>query len=498
MSSWAVRLCALPALAFATVVAANHNPPPIADPIPGNIPVGPFTVELRNVVSTLEFPTNAAAPPDGTNRIFVTLRDGRVLLVKDGSLFSTPFLDIRSTTILDAGSSLSVIAFHPDFAKSGSVGERKFYTLSQEAAGTAPAHFGDGPAVHQSVLYEWQADAANPDVTNLSSRREILRIDDQTTVHNSNDLAFGPDGYLYIATGDDDLDDDASLSRATTDGTILRIDVDDASGNGRYTIPVDNPYVGNPAGYIEEIFAWGFRNPWRIAFHPDTGDLLVADIGEDDIEEINVAASGGYYGWNDKEGSFAFLGFNVGVTDDLIDLPPGFEGIDPLAEYDHSEGDRSITGGFVYRGSRIPALAGHYVFGDLISRRLLHLDPVTNIIRQILIDPRGDTLDQSIIGFGETETGEILVVTTNFDFGPNGRVVEVIGGGAPGVLPDGDVNLDGVLDLADLLLLQRALTNRVSLGLAPAWHADLYPAGGGDGELTIADLLALEGLLAPP
>ena len=114
---------------------------------------------------------------------------------------------------------------------------------------------------------------------------EILRIDDQTTVHNSNDLAFGPDGYLYIATGDDDLDDDASLSRATTDGTILRIDVDDASGNGRYTIPVDNPYVGNPAGYIEEIFAWGFRNPWRIAFHPDTGDLLVADIGEDDIEE---------------------------------------------------------------------------------------------------------------------------------------------------------------------------------------------------------------------
>jgi glucose/arabinose dehydrogenase len=265
---------------------------------------------------------------------------------------------------------------HPDFAVGGSTGEGKFYTLSQEAAGTAAAHFSTGPAVHQSVLYEWQVDSGNPDLTNLSSRREILRIDDQATVHNSDDLAFGPDGHLYMSTGDDDLDDDDSLDGTTTDGTIFRIDVDDTSGNGRYTIPADNPYVGNTDGILEEIFAWGFRNPWRIAFHPDTGALYAADIGEDGIEEIDIVTPGGYYGWNLKEGSFAFLGFNAGVTDDLTDLPNGFDGIDPLAEYDHTEGDRSITGGFVYRGSRIPALAGHYVFGDFVSGRLMHLDEV--------------------------------------------------------------------------------------------------------------------------
>jgi glucose/arabinose dehydrogenase len=358
------------------MAGATHNPPPLTDPIPGTIPTGPFTLELENVVATLEFPTNVAVPPDGTNRMFATVRDGRILLIKNGSLLSAPFLDITSTTIQDAGSALSVIAFHPDFAVGGRTGEGKFYTLSQEAAGTAAAHFSTGPAVHQSVLYEWQVDSGNPDLTNLSSRREILRIDDQATVHNSDDLAFGPDGHLYMSTGDDDLDDDDSLDGTTTDGTIFRIDVDDTSGNGRYTIPADNPYVGNTDGILEEIFAWGFRNPWRIAFHPDTGALYAADIGEDGIEEIDIVTPGGYYGWNLKEGSFAFLGFNAGVTDDLTDLPNGFDGIDPLAEYDHTEGDRSITGGFVYRGSRIPALAGHYVFGDFVSGRLIHLDEV--------------------------------------------------------------------------------------------------------------------------
>ncbi|MFW2405004.1 MAG: PQQ-dependent sugar dehydrogenase [Gammaproteobacteria bacterium] len=478
--------------------AAHHNPPPLADPIPGTISTGPFTVELASRVATLEFPTNVAASPDGTGRWFATVRDGRAFVIDNATLLTTPFLDISATSTSDSGSALSVIAFHPDFAVAGSGGEDKFYTLSQEAAGTAPAHFPDAGAVHQSVLYEWRVSAANPNLADMSSRREVLRIDDATTVHNTNDLVFGPDGYLYVAIGDDDLDDDDSLDPTTTDGTILRIDVDDISGNGRYTIPADNPFVGNTEGRPEEVFAWGFRNPWRIAFHPDTGELYAADIGEDEIEEIDIVTAGGYYGWNYKEGSFAFLGFNVGVTDDLTDLPPGFDGIDPLAEYDHTEGDRSITGGFIYRGALIPALAGHYIFGDFVSGRLMHLDPVTNVIAQIAIDPTGDPLNQGIIGFGETEAGEILIVTTGWTFDPTGQVLEVVAGSAPGLLPDGDVNLDGLVDVSDLLLLEQALAQQATLGLAASWHADLHPAGGGDDAVTLGDLLLLEQLLTTP
>ena len=489
-------MVALAGLLSAGGAGAHHNPPPLPDPIPGTIPAGPFTVELADIVSTLVYPTNATAAPDGSDRIFVTLRDGRIVLVKNGVLQAMPVLDISATTVLDAGSALSVVTFHPNFGVAGNPGERKFYTLSQEAAGSGVGHFGGPGEVHQSVLYEWQMDSGNPDVADLSSKREILRINDQTTVHNSNDLAFGPDGYLYVANGDDDLDDEDSLDPTSIHGTILRLDIDATVGNGRYSIPPDNPFVGNSTGMLEEIFAWGFRNPWRIAFHPD-GRLYVADIGEDDIEEINVMSSGEYYGWNDKEGSFAFLGFNVGVTDDLTDLPPGFAGIDPLAEYDHTEGDRSITGGFFYRGSRIPPLAGHYIFGDLISGRLMHLDPVTNAIQEIEIDPAGVPLGSGIIAFGESPAGEILVVVMDYSFNPTGRLVEVVSGVAPGLLPDGDVTLDGRLGIADLLLLQQALAGLAELGPASAWHADLHPAGGGDGETDLRDLLALERLLAP-
>jgi len=477
---------------------ANHNPPPLPDPIPGTIPTSPFTLELADLASSFEFPTNVAAAPDGSNRLFVTERAGRVWLIENGSVLSTPFLDISATTVNDAGSALSVIAFHPDFAQPGAAGERKFYTLSQEAADTAAAHFPDAGAVHQSILYEWQASVGNPNLADPSTRREILRIDDRTTVHNANDLAFDPDGTLYIAIGDDDLDDDDELNGSTPDGSILRIDVDDVGGNGRYTIPSDNPYVGNGDGILSEIFAWGFRNPWRITIHPSSGELYAADIGEDGIEEFDLISAGGNFGWNDKEGSFAFLGFGGGVTDDLTDLPPDFDGIDPVAEYDHTEGDRSITGGFFYRGNAIPALAGHYIFGDFVSGRLMHLDPVSGVIHAFAIDPGGAALAPGLIGFGESPDREILLVITETNFNPTGRVVEVVAGGAPDVLPDGDVNLDGAIDIRDLLLLKRELLGLASLPLASAWHADLHPSGGGDGSVTLSDLVALESRLTAP
>ncbi|GMW06365.1 MAG: hypothetical protein AMXMBFR8_11620 [Nevskiales bacterium] len=434
----AILLASLPA-------HASHDPPPLADPIPAAIPAGPYTLRLVEVAGGIVFPTKAAGIPDGSDRILITRRDGVIELVKDGALTPLPFLDISATTVANAGSALSTVAFHPQFAVSGSPGEGRFYTISQEAAGSGAAQFGAvSPVTHQSVVYEWRVSALAPDVTDLATRREILRVNEKTSVHNLDDLAFGPDGFLYISKGDDDMTADGVLDARSIDGSILRIDVDDTSGNGRYSVPADNPFVGDATGRIAEVFAFGFRNPWRISFDSLTGGLYAGDNGEDDIEEIDLVQPGGYYGWNDKEGSFAFLDFN-GVTDDLSDLPSGFNGIDPVSEYDHTEGDRSIAGGYFYRGTALPGLQGQYVFGDFVSGRLMHMNPLTHEIATIAIDPGGAPLGQGIIGFGETGSGELLIVVTNWDTTPTGRVLRVVGG----VAPIGDADGDGIGDHRD-------------------------------------------------
>jgi hypothetical protein len=176
----------------------------------------------------------------------VTQRNGVIRLVKDRSPMAEPFVDVPATTVSNAGSALSTVAFHPDVAVAGSAGEGRFYTISQEAAGSGAAHFGAAsPVAHQSVVYEWRVSAVNPDVADTVSRREILRVNEKTAVHNLNDLAFGPERHLYISKGDDDMTAAGVLDGCTVDGSVLRIDVDDTTGNGRYTVPPDNPFVGN-------------------------------------------------------------------------------------------------------------------------------------------------------------------------------------------------------------------------------------------------------------
>jgi glucose/arabinose dehydrogenase len=423
------------------ISTAGHNPQALHDPIPGNIPTGPFTLKLADVIAPVNFAIDPEMPADDSGRIFVTLREGKVLIVDGGVVLGTPFLDISATTTTDAGSAMSAIAFHPDFANEGAPGEGLFYTVSQEATGTGAAHFSGTAttAAHQSVIYEWRVDDGDANLADVTSRREILRIDEDVVVHNINDMTFGPDGYLYIARGDDDMPDTEILDGTTIFGSILRLNIDDTSGNGRYSIPPDNPFVGNTEGILEEIYAYGFRNNWRLSFDRETGELYVADIGEDQIEEINIVQPGGYYGWIQKEGSFVFLGFPnpSDVSDDLSLLPPDFDGIDPDAQYDHTEGDQSITGGFVYRGSRIPSLVGHYVFGDWVSGRLFNLDPNTLEIQEISIDPTGAP-GGTYIGFGETPEGELLAVTADFAASPPSRLIEVVSGLAPGLDSDGD------------------------------------------------------------
>lgn len=443
MRSWATRAGSTVVavlLAFGARAGGTCNTTPLADPLPGPIPASPFTVRLANVVSNLAWPIDVVDPGDGTGRLFVTERAGRVRVIQDGAIVAT-LLDISASTVINAGSAMSSIALHPDFGVSGSPGVRKLYTVSQEAAGSGTAHFGaPSPVAHQSVIYEWRVNAANPNLVDTASKRELLRVNEKTTVHNVDELAFGPDGYLYVSKGDDDMTASGVLDGTTVNGSVLRIDVNDTSGNGRYSVPATNPFVGADPR-IDELWSYGFRNPWRMGFDRNNGVLYVADIGEDDIEEVNVMEPSRYYGWIDKEGTFAFLDFN-GVTNDPDCVPPGFDGVEPIAQYDHSEGDRSITGGFVYRGTALPQLRGRYIFGDLVSGRLFVMTPNTGEISKLAIDPGGAPLGPNLIGIGEDAAGEILLVVTQLDFTLTGRVIRIVGltatpAGSPPGVPDG-------------------------------------------------------------
>ena len=386
--------------------------------------MGTVTVRLDDMVSGLAFPTDVVSAGDGTGRLFATEIAGTVRVIQDNGVLGTPLLDISGSTVLGSERGLTSVAFHPGFADSGSVGYRKFYTASAEASGTGTDHFGPSSHNNQSVIYEWQVSTTNPNVVDAAvSPREILRINQPRQEHNVNKIAFGPDGDFYIAVGDGGGGNNLSPNGQRTDtvfGSILRIDVDDTTGNGRYSIPSGNPFAGNTSGDVEEIYAYGFRNPFRFSFDSVTDDLYAGDVGQADIEEINLIQAGKNYGWNQKEGSFRYLGSGVGVTDDLSGLPDGFDGVDPIGQYDHDDG-QAVVPGFVYHGSLLPELAGKYVFGDFSARRLFQMDLDTGFIEELSIHPGGVGLPPSrLLGFGQDDKGELFL------FGDDGRVVSLV------------------------------------------------------------------------
>jgi glucose/arabinose dehydrogenase len=186
-------------------------------------------------------------------------------------------------------------------------------------------------------------------------------------------------------------------NRSTLLGSLLRIDVDSQTAGRNYSIPIDNPFAGNSMGYAEEIFAYGLRNPWRFSFDSETGNLWLADVGQNEIEEIDVIRNGGNYGWNLKEGTQCYA---VSECD-------GFGLIDPIWEYNHGLG-RSITGGYIYRGSRLPALYGNFLYGDFVSGRIwsLEYDGIGLTNNTELFDT-----SLSISSFGVDESGEVYVLS---------------------------------------------------------------------------------------
>ena len=297
---------------------------------------------------TFERPITLVVSPDGTKREFLVQQRGQVrILPKDeaGSEAVT-FLDMSGRKMEADDKSkfeegLDGFAFHPKFAQNG-----KFYLYYTQ----------QDP--RRAVLSEMQVSKSDPNKADPSTERVLLELQLPWWWHHSGNLAFGPDGMLYIAIGDGGGKDGDPMRWAQNNfvlnSKVLRIDVDTTTGARAYGIPKDNPFVGKD-GYSPEIFATGFRNPWGMSFDAE-GTLWLADVGQELAEEINLVEKGGNYGWSHREGMIKYWR--------RTDEPPAdTKFVDPIFVYDHTQGI-SITGGFVYRGENLPALKGAYIYGD--------------------------------------------------------------------------------------------------------------------------------------
>jgi glucose/arabinose dehydrogenase len=468
-------LLALAVLAAVVVPGATSAAPPLEDPIPEPIQKAGPAVRLEPVATGLTAPNWGTVAPGRPHRLFVVDQTGQLWNIHLATGRKRLFLDVSSRLVplgafgpgtFDERGFLGV-AFHPAYAANGLL-----YTYTSEPV-NGPADFSTlppgTPPDHQNVVIEWRV--PNPaDLDSLpTSPRVLLRIDQPQFNHNAGALNFGPDGLLYIATGDgggaDDVDGQPFPSPTsppmvghgligngqnptTILGKILRIEPDPSSETGtlsaneQYRIPPGNPFFGRP-GYVTEIFAYGFRNPFRFSFDSATGALFAADVGQNDIEEVDVVLAGGNYGWNIKEGSFCFdpNGNDPGfVTDNPACGPLGL--IEPIAEYDHDEGI-AIVGGFVYRGAELEELRGHYVFGDYSrtfppeppAGRLFVLDTEDEVraehaeageIAELRLVGQ-DELGLFLLGFGQDTSGELYVLAnaTGVPSGHTGVVLRI-------------------------------------------------------------------------
>lgn len=343
-------------------------------------PAEPFRLRLVEVAAGLDDPVHLVSPP-GDPRLFVIERPGRIRLIEDGQLRATPFLDLTAR-VRSGYEELGLLgmAFHPDFAENGFL----FVNYTDSNGDTRIVRYTASPG----------ADAALAESAKL-----ILRVRQPTGSHNGGLVTFGPDGMLYIGMGDGHPSGDPSgdaQNLGTLLGALLRIDVD---GGDPYAVPPDNPFVNEP-GARPEIWAYGFRNPWRFAFDATAGRLYTADVGEHTWEEISIApmsTAGLNFGWNVTEGAHCF------AAD-----PCESEGLVlPAYEYDRGDGC-AVIGGHVYRGHAIPDLSGHYFFGDYCGGwvRSLQWDGSTVEVQNWSLAPGG-----AILSFGEDADGELYVLS---------------------------------------------------------------------------------------
>jgi len=382
-----------------------------------DIPVGGESVMLESLFDIgSNLVTDITNAGDGSNRLFIVSPNGVIRIYQNGVLLPTPFLNVPASP---PNYAMSGLAFHPDYATNG-----KLYVITGEAIPNSETPHYSPPqddnltSAFDNILVEYQVDAVNPDLVDTSTRRELLRVRQPNGGHNMNDLAFGGDGYLYIALGDGGATPFGTPTPYHTNaqqtdnpyGSILRIDVDAIGQNGRYAIPSDNPFSDGVDGNVPEIFAWGFRNPWRLSSDRLTGEIYTASNGDITIESIYRVELGKNYGWDIKEGSFLWDPVTGNAS---IDPSPDPAFTDPLGEYDHNGTTMafgSVIGGFVYRGSALPALFGKYLFSDYVAGQLAIMDINTGILQLVPVDPGGAQLIPELdITWGEDEDGELYI-----------------------------------------------------------------------------------------
>jgi glucose/arabinose dehydrogenase len=341
-------------------------------------------LSLKRVVSGLNSPVQVTNAGDGSHSLFVAEQGGVIRVIRRGVLRRRPFLDVSGLTNESGEQGLLGLAFHPHYSDNG-----RFFVNYTDLNG-------------DTVVAEYTAMKQFPHRADPTSGRVLLTIDQPFPNHNGGDIKFGPDGYLYIATGDggsagDPMDNGQSLT--TLLGKLLRIDVDSPSDGRPYGIPPDNPFADRE-GARPEIYDFGLRNPWRFSFDRATNDLWIADVGQDRFEEVDVARAGNTAGLN--------FGWNTMEADACYEPVEGCDrtGLElPVAAYPHSEGC-SVTGGFVYRGAKQPALTGGYFYGDFCSGTIWALnaqqpkDAGPSVVLRT---------SHNISTFGENQAGEMFM-----------------------------------------------------------------------------------------
>ncbi len=369
-------------------------------------------VDVKPAFPNLTFnrPLWLCEAPDGAGRMFLIEQAGKILLLpKDRQGRETKvFLDITARNPqVDNEEGLLGMAFHPDFKNNG-----KLYI-----------HYNQQEP-RRSVISEVRVSASNPDAADLSTERILLEVPQPYGNHKGGSTIFGPDGFLYISFGDGGtVDGDPHNHGQRLNvllGKILRIDVNPKTAGLQYGIPSDNPFVSRP-GARPEIWTYGMRNPWRMSFDMKTGDLWVGDVGQEKWEEVDLITKGGNYGWRVREGLHPYK---------TAGTPADARYIDPVTEYPHSPAQgsnhtpgMSITGGYVYRGKKVPALNGVYIYGDFVMGTIwgFRYQDGKAASDGVLVEmPKELNPPRNISSFGQDSAGEVYVLA--FD----GKVYEFV------------------------------------------------------------------------
>ncbi len=361
------------------------------------LPAQPI-LELETFAGGFTRPVDIQSPGGDDTRLFIVEQAGKIWILDSlGNRNSSPFLDI-SNQVNSTGNEQGLLglAFHPDFDNN-------------------PYFFVHYTALNGNTQISLFAVSNDPDSADASTEFSILNEPQPFTNHNGGSIAFGPDGYLYIALGDGGSAGDPgnrSQNLTTLLGKILRININTAQP---YGIPQDNPFFGAGGGVKEEIWAYGLRNPWKMSFDKLTGDLWIGDVGQGAREEIDFqpfSSSGGEnYGWRCYEGTSPY---------NTANCPPDSTLTDPVYEYSHLSGGCSVTGGLVYRGSRYPGLYGRYFFSDICTGWIRSLDSAFN-----MTDHGAFSSSNFFVAFGENNEGEVFVAGLN-----DGKISRIVEGGS--------------------------------------------------------------------